>query len=264
MADAGSSVQRVPITVVVPTLNESSRILACLASVAWAGEIIVADGGSEDDTVTLARQAGARVLVLPGVWIADQRNAAIVEAHHDWILALDADETASPELGTEIGRAIASPTAAAFDVRRRNFYLGRELTTGSWSRAWITRLYRSNRRYLRHRVHERLAPGPSAARLEATILQHPYRDLAHHLEKIHRYAQWSAADLADQGVEPSLTAVALRPFARFWRSYLLDGGWREGSDGFIAAAIGAYGVFLRYAFLQERKSASPARDADDR
>jgi glycosyltransferase involved in cell wall biosynthesis len=264
MAEALSRPERVPVTVVIPTLNESSRIATCLASVAWAGEIIVADGGSEDDTVERARQAGARVVELPGGWIADQRNAAIAEARHDWILALDADEVASAELATEIGRRLVHADAEAFDIRRRNFYRGVELTSGSWSRDWITRLYRRNRRYLRHRVHEHLDPGPPAARLAATILHHPYQDLAHHVRKIHRYAEWAAADLADRGIQPSIAATALRPLWRFWRSYLLDGGWRQGRAGFIAAALGAYGVFLKYAFLEERAAGPPPPPGDGR
>lgn len=263
MADQDPRSARVPVTVVIPTLNESARIEACLRSVAWAGEIIVADGGSEDDTVARARQAGARVLDVPGGWIADQRNAAIAAAAHEWILALDADETASPELREELLGILTAPGAAAYRIRRRNFWQGEELATGSWARDWVTRLYRSDRRYLRHRVHERLDPGGDPARLRATLLHTPYRDLAHHLQKIHRYAEWAAADLDEQGAQPSFTSLMGRPLARFWRSYLFDSGWRQGRRGFVAAALGAYGVFLKYSFLLERRTRRRTSMTDD-
>jgi len=248
---------RVPVTVIVPTLNEASRIAGCLGSIAWAGEIIVADGGSDDDTVLRAKQAGARVLELPGAWIADQRNAAVEAARHEWIFALDADETASPEMADELVEILASPTRDAYRIRRRNFLRGVELRQGSWGRDWVTRLFRRDRRYLRSRVHERLAPGPEPGHLRATLVHVPYRDLAHQLAKMRNYAEWAAADLAERGIRASLAALAGRPVLRFWRTYLLDGWWRRGRAGFIDSALAAYGVFLKYAFLFERR---PLRD----
>ncbi len=73
----------VPITVVIPTLDEAARIEACIASVRWAGEVIVADGGSTDATVGLARAAGATVLERCGPTIAAQRNQAIARRRTD-------------------------------------------------------------------------------------------------------------------------------------------------------------------------------------
>lgn len=254
---------RVPLTVIIPTLNEAANIVDCLASVSWAGEVIVADGGSEDDTLARARQAGAVGLAVPGGWIADQRNAAIEAARHEWILSLDADERAEPGLEEELARTLAAPAAAAFRLRRRNFVRGVELTEGSWARDWVTRVFRRERRFVRTRVHERLDPGPEPALLRHGLLHTPYRDLAHHLRKIDRYARWAAADLDDRGARASALSLAGRPVGRFLRSYFLDGGWRRGGRGVTDAAIGAYGVFLKYAYLAERQAdrRESARDA---
>src|SRR4051794_38538163 len=83
---------RLPLTVVIPTLNEGAQIGEAVAELAWADEVIVIDGGSTDDTATAARVAGAQVLVVKGETIAGQRNAGITVARNAWILALDADE----------------------------------------------------------------------------------------------------------------------------------------------------------------------------
>jgi glycosyltransferase involved in cell wall biosynthesis len=48
-----------PVSVVIPTLNEADRLPACLASVQWAGEVLVVDGGSTDGTREVARLHGA-------------------------------------------------------------------------------------------------------------------------------------------------------------------------------------------------------------
>src|SRR5512142_208257 len=91
-----------PLTVVIPTLNEGDQIAACVRHVAWADEVIVADGGSQDGTASAATAAGATVLEVPGVTIAAQRNAAIGRARNAWVFALDADERIGPDLEQEL------------------------------------------------------------------------------------------------------------------------------------------------------------------
>ena len=189
----------IPVTVVIPTWNEADQIAECISGAAWADEIIVADAGSTDDTVSLARGLGARVLEATGPTIAAQRNAAIAQARNEWILAVDADERVTNPLREELTRVIRAPQYSAYRVRRRNFYLGRELTRGRWGKDWVTRFFTRDRRYIERRVHERLAPGPEPGRLTAYLDHVPYRDLAHQLEKMNRYALWGALDLHEQG-----------------------------------------------------------------
>src|SRR6186713_3155108 len=73
-----------PLTVIIPTLDEVQVIGERVRELAWAAEVIVADGGSSDGTVEAARAAGARVLEHAGGSIAAQRNAAIAAASHGW------------------------------------------------------------------------------------------------------------------------------------------------------------------------------------
>src|SRR5437870_13588830 len=105
---------KLPLTVVIATLNEAWQIADALDSLRWADEVIVADGGSTDDTVAIARAHGARVIEAKGPTIAAQRNAAIAAARNQAILALDADERVTAALREESAVALAAPAHAAY------------------------------------------------------------------------------------------------------------------------------------------------------
>src|SRR5207237_759323 len=182
----------VPLTVVIPTLNEEGQIASALESLRWADEVIVADGGSSDRTVELARGGGAAVIEVRGKSIGAQRNAAIAQARNEWVLALDADERVTGALREELGRVLATPAHEAYRVRCENYFLGRERKRGRWGRDWHVRLFRRGRRFSEDRVHERLEAIPDVGDLRAPLRHVPYRDLTHHLEKMIVYARWGA------------------------------------------------------------------------
>jgi glycosyltransferase involved in cell wall biosynthesis len=249
---------RVPVTVVIPTLNEGSRIFAAVADLAWADEVIVVDGGSTDDTVTRAQAAGARVVVVRSETIAAQRNLGIEMAENHWILALDADERVSPQLRAELGQIVGgiAPTHAAYRMKFRNHYLGRELRYGPWGRDWHVRLFTRDRRYICTRVHEHLEPIEDIGTMAGLVIHHPYEDLGHHVAKIVKYARWGAEDLHARGRTAGLWEMTARPAWRFVRDFIVFSGWRDGLAGFIAASFSAFAAFLKYAFLFAR-SQSP-------
>lgn len=241
---------RIPVSVVIPTLNEASRIRSALETVQWADEVIVADAGSTDETVSIARSAGARVLDVPGRTIGAQRNAAIETARNPWILALDADELVTPELRDSIADLCltGSPRFSAYRVRSRNWHLGRELRHGPWGRDWKIRVFSSDQRFNASRVHERLDTADVGA-LEGELIHYPYRDLSHQVVKIAKYAKWAADDMRSRGRRGRATDVVVRPAWRFFRDYFVYSGWRDGRAGFIVSAVSAFSVFCKYACL---------------
>lgn len=239
-----------PVTVVVPALNEAATIGDCVAHVAdWAAGVIVVDGGSDDGTPALARAAGA--VVLEGRWpsIAAQRNAGIAAAPTAWVFALDADERVPSALREEIALAMAAPARGAWRVRRRNLHFGREMRRGHWGRDWVVRLFPRERRFLDVKVHEALEPVADVGTLRAPLDHVPYRDLAHQLDKMNRYARWGAEELYARGRRAGPVDLLGRPVGRFLRAYFLSGHVRDGTYGLLASMLGATGVFLKYAHL---------------
>jgi len=245
---------RAPLTVVIPTLNEASQIGDCVRGLSWAGEVIVVDAGSKDGTAAAAAAAGARVLdnVAPG--IAAQRNAGIAAAQNEWVFALDADERIGPELAKELAQVVLAPRHEAYRVKRRNYFHGHVLRRGHWGRDWVVRLFKRGRKFGGKAAHPGLEIAESEQGELANELDHtPYKNLAHHLDKLIAYSRMSAADLAAKGRRASFSDVALRPAFRFWREYVLDGSILDGRLGVIHAGMSAASVFFKYAFLWERQ-----------
>lgn len=245
------SVGRIPVSVVIPTLNEAARIEAAIESVRWADEVIVIDAGSTDGTALIARRLGARVMTVTGNTIGAQRNAGIADARNDWILALDADEEATSELRDSIAHLCAgqAPVHRAFRIRSRNWHLGRELRHGPWGRDWKVRVFSRSERFSAARVHENLETLDDVGALDGVLIHRPYRDLSHQIVKIAQYAKWAAADMRSKGRRGSVTAMLTRPLWRFVRDYVVLSGWRDGTAGFIVATVSAFSVFLKYAIL---------------
>ncbi len=243
---------RIPITIVIPTLNEAGQIAACIRHLDWAGEVIVVDAASTDDTVALARTGGARVIAAAPNGIAEQRNAGSAAASHEWVFALDADERIGHELAQELAAVIAGPVGPAYAVKRRNLFHGQVMRRGHWGRDWVVRLFRRELRFGGRTAHPALQGVTDVARLVHELEHTPYRDLTHHLHKMISYGRMSAADLAARGRRATWSDLTIRPAFRFWRDYVLHGGMLDGRLGVIYAGMSAVGTFFKYAFLWER------------
>ena len=240
---------KAPLTIVVPARDEAWRIADFIAANDWAEEIIVADNGSVDDTAEVARVAGARVIDARGLTIAGARNAGADAARHDWIFALDTDERVSSLLREELPRLLTAASATAYEVRRRNLYLGREQRRGSWGRDWIVRLYRREHRFIDTPVHEKLESVAETGTLAGEIDHDPYRDLSHHMAKMDRYARWGAEQLWREGKRATAFDLAFRPLWRFLKAYVLGLSFLDGKFGLVTAMLGAQTAFMKYAHL---------------
>lgn len=115
------------ISVVVPARNESARIGACITALrdaAGVDEVIVVDDESTDDTATVARSLGARVVAgapLPDGWVGKiwALQQGIEAAGGDVIVTLDADTRPDPWLPVAAARALSASGAVLATVTAR-------------------------------------------------------------------------------------------------------------------------------------------------
>ncbi len=245
MTSGGS---RVPVTVVIAAHNEADQIEACVRSASWAAEVLVVENDSTDDTIARARAAGATVFSNPFRTIGAQRNAAIGKASYGWVLVLDADERATPALGEELARRSES-TTEAFRVKRRNWFLGREIRHSGWDRDRPVRFFRNHLRYDERPVHEHVITPSEPSQLDEPILHQPYADLGEYFEKLGRYSRDWAAQNHARGRRVSVLTLLARPQLRFVSTLLLRGGWRDGWQGVVISALAGVSVASKYAHL---------------
>jgi glycosyltransferase involved in cell wall biosynthesis len=245
---------RPPISVLLPTFNCAATVRATLESVKWADEILVVDSFSTDATLDICREYGARIIQHEYINSAKQKNWAISQCAHEWVLQIDSDEYLTPELRDEIGHVVAAaPTEVhAFKMPRQNYMLGRWVRHGGNYPDHQTRLIRRDlARWQDREVHAHIqVPG----RVE--VLKHDliHTDVVHlfkPLRTLDRYTRYEVDELSKRGKRFRWHHLVVRPAGVFLYRYFWRGGFRDGWRGFILAGYWAAYVFFVRAKLWE-------------
>lgn len=252
---------RAPFTLVVTTLDNAATLDRCLASAAFADEIVVLDSGSHDDTVAIARRHGARVEVQPFAGYGPQKLAAIRLATHRHVLLLDADEALTDEARRAIERALEHPDAEGWTLYRREQLFWRLQARHARHNPMLRLFDRERVRFSEDPIHAAPMVAGKVVALDATFLHWGEPDIATKVDKVNRYSSGMVAHRLGRRryAWPALRMVVQPPW-HFFRSYVLKRKFLAGTAGFIGCAIDAFYVFLKYAKLVEanaRRAAGP-------
>ncbi len=255
---------RSKITALIPTFNEQANIAACIASVEWADEVFVIDSFSEDETPRIAAEAGARVVQHEYVNSATQKNWAIPQAAHEWVLIVDSDERVTPALRAEIAAVLAADARGesgvddGYRIGRLNHFLGRRVRYCGWQNDTCLRLFRRDRgRYQDREVHADVIIEGTVGRLENKLLHYTFTNFDQYMRKFNRYAIWAAGDRGQSTRKVRWHHLLLRPVARFLKQYFLKRGFLDGRVGLVVCMLAAFSVFMKYARLLERQLNQP-------
>lgn len=245
------------VTACVIATNEQARLGETLERLSFCDELLVVDGGSTDDTVAIAKAAGAKVIENAWPGFAAQRNVAIDAAESDWILEIDADERVTPQLRDEINSFLAGKDAARYDMGAlpmRHWFLGKLLGASARYPNYRYRLFR--RDAYRHdesrTVHEGLWANDRVWVFESDI-EHLLADsIGEALRDARSYARLEASGLPGAGLRGFLVGVVIRPVAKFGYRTVVVGGWRDGLRGMLKIAIECWSDIYVWA-LRTRK-----------
>lgn len=234
------------LSVIIPTFNEEVYLKNALRSVSFADEIIVIDSLSTDKTVEIAETFGCKVLHRKFDNFSNQKNHALQYATGKWVLFIDGDERITYKLKQEILQAIETGKHAGYKLNFPHFYMNRFLYHHSDN---VTRLVLREKCRFEGSVHEKLIVDGSIGKLKNPVLHFTYKGLMHYISKKDSYAWFQAKQLLNKGKKATYFHLAFKPFYRFFSSYILRGGFRDGIPGLAVASINAYGVFSRYVKL---------------
>ncbi len=247
---------KAPLSAVLITRNAASVLEHCLESLTFADEIVVVDSGSSDGTPEIALKHGARVVQKEWLGFGQQKQFAVDQARHDWVLCVDADERVSAELAASIRAALAAPVSPVYRMPRRNRFLGRWLAHGEGYPDWSPRLFnRQSARWSDDLVHEKVLFAITPGTLAGDLLHDSSDDLSAYLERQNRYTTLAARQAFEQGRSVSLAHLLLSPVVRFIKFYVLRFGFLDGVPGLLHISIGCMNSYLKYAKLIELRQA---------
>lgn len=265
-----------PISVLVPVKNEAWNLRRSLPALEWADEIWVIDSQSTDETAAVAAEFGAKLVQFHfnGVY-PKKKNWALENLifAHDWVLIVDADEVAPPELAREIQTRVAANEADGFYLNMKYFFLGRRIEHCGYNECWNLRLFKHKLgRYEKmpvpagvrtgdNEAHEHVILNGTVKRLQNELDHHAYPNLSAWLEKHDRYAAWEAvqrdhfkSDPIPKGLGPGkhfkrvlrkiYLRLPFRPLIRFIYSYFFRLGFLDGRAGFYFCGLLAFYEFL--------------------
>ena len=238
----------VPVSAVLITKNAAGQLADCLASVAFCDEIIVVDSGSDDGTAEIAGQQGARVIQSEWRGFGPQKQFAVEQASHDWVLCIDADERVSEGLRESILAALSAPTVSAYSFPRCNRFMGRYLRHGEGYPDWSLRLFdRRHGRWSDDPVHEKVLTEAEIGTLAGDLLHDTAETLDSYLAKQNRYTTLAAEAALAAGRRASVAQLLVSPVLRFIKFYLLRRGFLDGVPGLVHILIGCQNSFIKYA-----------------
>jgi glycosyltransferase involved in cell wall biosynthesis len=238
------------VSVVIIAQDEQSCIGNAIRSCeAFADEIVVIDGGSQDDTVLVARDLGCKVFVNCWPGYASQRNFGAERASHDWIFFIDADEIVGADLAIELsGWKDLGGAKEAYAVFRVGDFFDKQITDG-----YLVRLY--NKRKLRIKevpVHESVEAEPdNTGYFTGVLWHHGFRSVSDHVARFNKYTDLEARKAHSERKSFSLLRLLFRPPARFAQRYILQKLYKQGIAGLTVAVLWSYYEFAREVKLYE-------------
>ncbi len=282
---------KLPLSVLIPTKNETRNIADCLASVAFAGERVVFDSCSTDDTREIAQAQGARIVQRAFDVFSRHKYWALdnIDFAYDWILIVDADERVPPELAEEIARVVADAGAAdGYYIARQNLFQGKWIRHAGMYPDWQLRLFRRGKaRYEDRIVHEHMVVNGRTAFLRNHFVHHDFKGIERYFERHNHYTSLEAVeihrmlagrdsgqhviagDLAARGPQRrraiknfAYRHLPMRAFLVFLYMYVWKLGFLDGRIGFrycLVRALHEYQVSLKLIELRDPNSPMSAR-----
>ncbi len=250
-----STVEKTPVSAVILTHNEEKYIARCLHSMTWADEILVVDSHSSDQTLSICEDKNkpwaGKIRVLKKEWngFREQRNFAIKNAYHDWLLVVDADEECSKELAEKIRTFFKDqkePAEKAYKVQRIEYFLGKPIRYGIWNPSYQDRFFHRKGVTYINDIHEYpkflMPPG---------LIHEPLKhaedfNVEKFLYKMNKYTEIEAMDRYRQGQRTNAFRLLTAFPAMFLKNYFYYKAYKDGMHGLIISLLEGVSRVVRH------------------
>lgn len=244
------------ISVVISAFNEEEKLARCLASVAWADEIVLVDNSSTDKTASIARKMGATVYERPNNPMLNvNKNFGFTKATSDWILCLDADEEVPADLAQEIKKTVKDAgEVVGFWMPRKNIIFGKWIRHGLWWPDQHLRLFRKDKgRFAQKHVHEYIEVAGPTATLNTPFVHYNYQSISQYLRKLDTlYTENEVNNLLSANYQFAWSDVIRFPVSDFVKIFFAQEGYKDGLHGLVLALLQAFYSFVVAVKLWER------------
>ena len=242
------------LSAIIITKNEEDNIERCVKSVQFADEVVVVDAESNDRTVAIAKELGAKTFVRPWPGYGPQKNFGAAQATGDWLLFVDADEEVTPELAQEITQVTENADKDFYWLKIVTTFLGRRMN----------HIYGHNPRLFRKacgcwtgfQVHEQVQTnlgqqvklGDNLSQLlKAPLLHHSHTTVAAYLRRMGDYTALDAQQMgktnrhrSGRKVTPSWWLPHYLMLRQFVKIYFYKRGFLDGYAGLMWSALSGY------------------------
>ena len=218
----------------------------------FVDEVVIVDGGSTDQTITVAKSYGKKVRIINSdnpVMFHKNKQKAIEAATGEWILQLDADEKLTKELREEIKKTLSSrhPSLVAFWLPRKNFFLTRFLMKGGQYPDHTIRLYRNGyAKFPCKDVHENVEIKGNIGYLKNPILHYADPNFSRYLMRWDRYTTAEVERMSKDTKLNFFNYFFWKPKMTFFMMYFRHKGFMDGFPGFVFALFSSIRFWVIY------------------
>jgi glycosyltransferase involved in cell wall biosynthesis len=245
------------ITVVISAFNEEKKIAECITSVKFADEIIVINNSSTDKTEEIAKKNGAIVIRRDNNPMLNvNKNFGFTKATNEWILNLDADERATPELVSEIEKIINQENACdGYYIPRKNIIFGKFIEHTGWYPDYQLRLFKNGKgKFAEEHVHEMITITGEVKRLDSPMVHFNYETISQFVSKtMFIYAPNEAEQLIKNGYELSWRDCITLPLKEFLSRFFARQGYKDGFHGLMLSLLMSFYHLVVFALVWEKE-----------
>jgi glycosyltransferase involved in cell wall biosynthesis len=236
------------LSAVIICTNEENNIEECLQSITWADDIVIIDGGSNDNTIDIAKKFTDKVFINEWPGFAIQRNFSLTKVSFDWVFSLDADERCSEALKTEIQEIMSKDSINfnGFRIPRKSFFLNKWIKHCGWYPGYQLRLFRKDHAKVTDRlVHEGIDVNGEVGVLKNDILHFTMKSVKDFMTRINNYSTLAAKEKVNKK-KVTLPDLIIRPPLSFLREFIFKKGFLDGVHGAMVALFNSITNMLTY------------------